>query len=145
MKRLISHTVEIDAKPDAVWATLTDTASFANWNPFIRSIDGQLQTGRKIAVTFTPPGGRASTFRPTVLVVAAGRELRWLGRLGIPGLIDGEHSFVLEPLPGDRTRITQAERFSGVLVRPLGRTLNKTETGFREMNEALKTRVEVCG
>ena len=81
------------------------------------------------------------TFRPTVRAVEDGRELRWLGRFLVPGLFDGEHSFTLETLPGGRTRFVQSERFSGVLVGLLGRTLERTEAGFHAMNEALAERL----
>ena len=33
------------------------------------------------------------TFKPTVLVAEGPKELRWLGRLLLPGMFDGEHSF----------------------------------------------------
>ncbi len=77
-----------------------------------------------------------------MLVAQPTRELRWLGRLLVPGLFDGEHSFQLEPLPGGRTHFVQRERFSGILVRPLGRTLAKTRLGFEQMNSALKSEAE---
>ncbi|MEA2131661.1 MAG: hypothetical protein QOJ85_4552 [Solirubrobacteraceae bacterium] len=89
-----------------------------------------------------PPGGRTMTFKPTVLSAEAGRELRWLGRFLVPGLFDGEHSFRLEELAGGRTRLTQAERFRGLLVGPLSGTLEKTRLGFEQMNRALKQRAE---
>ena len=82
------------------------------------------------------------TFKPTVLEVAPARKLRWLGRFLIPGLLDGEHSFELQPLDGNRTLLIQSEHFSGILVRPLNKTLDKTERGFASMNTALKSRVE---
>jgi hypothetical protein len=93
-------------------------------------------------VRIAPPGGRAMTFKPTVTVVDPSLELRWLGRLLLPGLFDGEHRFRLEPLDGDRTRFVQSERFSGILVAFSGKGLAKTERGFDAMNEALKLRVE---
>lgn len=142
MKRHISRTIEIDATPAEVWAVLTDTASFPAWNPFIRRLEGELRPGAKLSVTIQPPGHRSSTFRPTVLAADPARELRWLGRALIAGIFDGEHSFHLEPLPTGGTRLTQAERFSGILVRPFRTTLDSTELGFRQMNEALKARVE---
>ena len=142
MKREISHTIQIEASPAEVWAVLTNTTAFPDWNPFIRRLDGELRTGATLAVTVAPPGRRSSTFRPTVLAADSPRELRWLGRLLIPGVFDGEHRFVLEGLPDGSTRFTQAERFSGILVRLLSSTLNDTEAGFQQMNEALKSRVE---
>jgi hypothetical protein len=141
MSRRVSHAIEIDGSPAAVWATLTDLDSFPSWNPFMLKVEGDLRVGGRLAVTIQPPGRRASTFRPTVLAVEPERELRWLGRILIPGLFDGEHRFLLEAVPGG-TRLTQAERFSGILVAPLKRSLDGTELGFRAMNEALKARAE---
>jgi hypothetical protein len=82
------------------------------------------------------------TFKPRVLGVEPDRELRWLGRLLLPGMFDGEHILHVEPLDQARSRFTQAERFSGILVAFFGGTLDKTELGFEQMNVALKARVE---
>ncbi len=83
------------------------------------------------------------TFKPTVLKVEPERELRWLGRLLVPGIFDGGHSFRVEPAGEGRVRFTQAERFGGVLVPVFGKKmLEQTRRGFEAMNEALKQRVE---
>jgi hypothetical protein len=137
--RRISVTTEIAAPVETVWAQLTDTASFPEWNPFIASLEGPLRAGERLAVRITPPGGKAMTFRPTVTAVEEGRRLEWLGRLLMPGLVDGRHSFTLEPT-ATGTRLTQEETFTGVLVPLAGGTLAKAEQGFREMNEALRAR-----
>ena len=142
MVRSISHTIEIDASPEAVWRELADTGSYADWNPFVRRLEGELEENARLEVEIDPPGGRAMTFKPTVLAARPGRELRWLGRLGIRGIFDGEHSFEIEPLGRDRSRFTQAERFSGLLVLPFAGTLEKTRRGFEAMNVALKERAE---
>ena len=71
-----------------------------------------------------------------------GRELRWLGRLLAPGIFDGEHSFRIEPLAQGRLRFVQEESFRGLLVGLTGGTLAKTESGFEQMNQALKARAE---
>jgi hypothetical protein len=84
------------------------------------------------------------TFRPTVLSVEPNRELRWLGRLLIPGLFDGEHIFEIEPAGMDRVRFTQREVFRGLFVPLLARSLDRdTRRGFEEMNRALKVRAEI--
>jgi hypothetical protein len=138
----LRHEVEIDAPPATVWAVLADTGAYDDWNPFVRRLDGELREGAKLEVQIAPPGGRSMTFKPTVLAARPERELRWLGRLLVGGLFDGEHSFELEPLAEGRTRFTQTERFTGILTRPLGKTLRKTQRGFQQMNDALKARVE---
>ena len=134
--------IQIDAPPERVWRMLTDFDAYPDWNPFLRSIEGNAQAGSRLRVRFEPPGARGMTMKPTVVAVEPFRELRWLGRLFVPGLFDGEHRFVLESLDGGRCRFIQSERFSGLLVGPLAKTLAATERGFEQMNEALKRRVE---
>jgi hypothetical protein len=82
------------------------------------------------------------TFKPSVLEVEPERVLRWLGRVLIPGILDGEHELRLEPAGDTQVRFLQVERFSGVLVPLFGKTLEQTRRGFDAMNEALKARAE---
>src|SRR5262249_50798696 len=140
--RELRHEIEIDAPPERVWAVLTDFAAYPEWNPFIRQISGEQRVGARLEVRIEPPGARATTFKPTGRAIAANRELRWLGRLLVPGIVDGEHSLRIEPLDGGRSRFVQSERFSGVLVGFLKGTLAKTEAGFEQMNAELKARAE---
>jgi hypothetical protein len=125
-----------------VWAVISDFAAYPEWNPFIRRISGELHEGARLEVQIEPPHARATTFKPTVRSVEPNRELRWLGRLLVPGIFDGEHSLKIEPLEGSRSRFVQSERFAGVLVWLVKGTLRKTDTGFERMNAALKERVE---
>lgn len=138
----ISKTIDLDATPEQVWIVLlTDTAAHAKWNPFITRMDGRLAVGEQINVRIAPPDRKAMTFHPTVTEFEPERKLSWLGRFLVPGLFDGAHSFSLEPLPGGRTRFTQAEQFRGVLVRVSGKLLSNTADGFVAMNEALRERL----
>ena len=82
------------------------------------------------------------TFRPTITEVTEGRGLEWLGRLVMPGIFVGRHSFRLEALGDGRTRLTQAEEFSGMLVPFTGKILERTRAGFAAMNDALRARAE---
>jgi hypothetical protein len=140
--RELRREIDIDAPPSAVWAVLVNTGSYPDWNPFIRRVSGDLRRGAKLGVRIEPPGRRGMTFKPTVLNLENERELRWLGHFLLPGLFDGEHIFRIEALGEGRTRFTQAERFSGILVRAFRTTLDKTELGFEHMNTALKAQAE---
>jgi hypothetical protein len=140
--RILRREIEIDAPPSQVWRVVSDFESYPAWNPFMRSISGRRDRGAKLEVRIAPPGGRPMTFRPTVQSLEEGRELRWLGRLLVPGLFDGEHSLLVEPLDRNHSRFVQSERFGGVLVGVLGGVLEKTEAGFEQMNRALKERAE---
>jgi hypothetical protein len=142
MKELHSE-IEIDASAERVWHLITDFASYPQWNPFIRTISGQPTTGQSLEVSIEPPGGRAMTFKPTILNAEPNRELRWLGHLLVPGLFDGEHSLTIQPLDENRVRFIQREAFKGLLVPLFSRSLdNNTQRGFEEMNRALKERAE---
>jgi len=137
--------VDIDAPAERVWDVLTDFSSYPEWNPFIKSIDGEAREGAKLTVRLEPPGGRGMTFKPTVQTADAPREFRWLGRLLLPRLFDGEHIFELEATYDGGTRLVQREEFRGVLVSPLLRWVGKsTQRGFEEMNVALKGRAEAA-
>ena len=140
--RELQREIEIDAPPERVWSVVTDFAAYPEWNPFIRSIAGEAREGARLQVRLQPPGGRGMTFKPRVLVVEPDRELRWLGRLLLPGIFDGEHRLGVEPLDAGRSRFVQSERFSGLLVPFVKGALRKTVAGFEEMNSALKARVE---
>jgi hypothetical protein len=141
--RLIETEIEIDAPPSAVWAALIGFADYPAWNPFIRQASGRL-TPRSIVTLrmFPGDGSKPRTFTPTLLEAREDEELRWLGKMSTPGLFSSEHVFTLTPLPGDRTRLVQSERFKGLLVRVLRKTLDQTERDFVALNEALKARVE---
>ena len=140
--KTLQATVDINAPVHRVWSVLSDVAAYPEWNPFIRRVEGTLQPGSRLTVRIEPPGGSGMTFKPTVQVVEPDRLLRWLGRLLLPGVFDGEHSLELQPLDGSRTRFIQSERFSGILVPLLGSALTRTQRGFEEMNQALKARAE---
>jgi len=62
------------------------------------------------------PSGLPVLLWPKVLGVEVERNIRWLGSLILPGLLDGEHLFILEPLGKTKVRFVQREEYSGVLL-----------------------------
>jgi hypothetical protein len=138
----IETVIEIDATPERIWQVLTDFEDHPRWNPFIQSIEGEKVPGRKIAVFIKPPGSNGMVFRPVILKFNPCREFRWKGKLGITGIFDGEHYFILEPISDSQTRFIHGEQFSGILVKLMGNTLEKTREGFTLMNDALKQESE---
>ncbi|WP_035985905.1 SRPBCC domain-containing protein [Leptolyngbya sp. KIOST-1] len=143
MTKELTTSIDIEASPQTVWQILTDFSAYGQWNPFIRSISGAAVQGSRLEAQIQPPGGQGMTFKPTVLVAEPEKEFRWLGRLLIPGLFDGEHRFQIEPLGDNRVRFIHGETFSGLLVPLLAKSLDTdVRTGFEAMNQALKARAE---
>ena len=136
--------IEIAAPAGRVWSILTDFGAYPQWNPFIVSLEGELHHGAPLVARMRPPGSSsAMTFKPRVTVLEPGKRFSWVGSLPIPGLFGGEHGFELIELGADRVRFVHGERFRGVLVSLLRKTLDGgTRSGFIAMNDALKARAE---
>ncbi|MBP2311538.1 SRPBCC domain-containing protein [Azospirillum soli] len=140
--RSIQTVIAINAPASVVWSILTDVAAYPAWNPFIRDFQGELVEGARLRVSIAPEGAAPMTFRPTVIRCIPGRELTWLGRVLLPGLFDGEHSFRIES-DGAGVRFIHEETFRGLLVPLLWqRIADPTRAGFEAMNRALKQRAE---
>ena len=141
--REISTTIEIDAPAERVWEIITDFPAYPEWNPFVRSLEGELRLGGQLEASIQPPGKKPMRFRLRVVTLEPNRELRWEGHLLFPGLFDGEHTLVIERRGDDRVRLLHYELFRGLLVAPLLRLIGaNTRRGFEEMNRALKERAE---
>jgi hypothetical protein len=140
--RSIHTQIGIDRPAAGVWDVLADIDRWAEWNPFAKA-RGRLAVGERLEVEITPPGKRPTTFRPTVVALEHGREFRWLGHLGLPGIFDGEHGFRVAPEAAGRCRFEQFETFRGMLAGPiLWLAGDATRRGFEAMNLALKARAE---
>lgn len=131
--------IQINASPERIWQILTDFASYPQWNPFIRRASGKPEKGEQLEVYLQPEGAGGMTFQPRVLKAEPGRELRWRGHLLIPGLFDGEHIFIIEPLVAGGVRFIQREIVTGLLVPLFAHRLDTEKSmGFEDMNHALK-------
>ena len=141
MKELKTEII-INAPVESVWKVFTDFARYPDWNPFIH-IDGKPEVGTRLTNHIYLEGMKPQVFKPKVLVAAFNHEFRWLGRMFIPRIFDGENYFRFTLLPDGTTRLTHGEKFRGILVWPIMRMIGeKTLSGFELMNQALKARVE---
>ena len=126
-----------------MWRILSDFNNYKNWNPFIKSVEGKVEEGKKFKVTIQQPNSIPLTFSPKCLKFEESKELRWLGHLLLPGIFDGEHIFELMETKDGNTVFIHRENFKGILVPFIWKSLNKdTRNGFELMNHELKMRVE---
>jgi hypothetical protein len=79
--------------------------------PYVQ-IEGIAEVGTKLTVRMGAGGGRGKAFKPTVLAATPGVELRWLGRLGFGGVVDGEHFLLLDRNADGTTQLTHGERYA---------------------------------
>jgi hypothetical protein len=45
-----------------VWNVLMNFDSYPKWNPFIKSISGELKLGARLTVSINPPDGKGDDF-----------------------------------------------------------------------------------
>ncbi len=139
-KKSIYTDIIIDAPVDKVWEEYVGFPEYPRWNSFIRRVSGELKTGGSIQVTIQPKGHKPMNFNPTIIIYKEKSTIQWEGRLYIPGIFTGRHTFHLIRLDNDKTKFIQKEDFNGILVPFIN--LDSTLEGFREMNTLLKKRVE---
>ena len=138
----ILTTIEIRAPPAAVWSVLTDADDYPAWNPMIAGLKGRLARGAVIE-TIEGYGADRTVIWPRVLIADRERELRWRGHLwGVPGLLVGEHYFLLRPTARG-TLFTQGEHFGGALLWVFD--AQELVPAFEAMNVALAGRAERDG
>lgn len=140
--RRIEDEILIDSPIQVVWAVLTDFPAHPQWDPFLQFERASLRVGDRLRVRVSPPGSKARTFTPVVTRCDPPADYEWLGRVGMPGILDGRHRFRLSEVTADRTRVHQEEVFTGLLAPLFPGLLSRTEDGFRAMHAAMKDRAE---
>ena len=134
--------VEIDVPAERVWQVVSDFARYCDWNPFIVRSAGEPRVGERLDITIAAPRMKPVSFRPRVLDVERGRLIRWKGEFKLPGLFDGRHALIVDPLDGGRSRFTTHEDVTGILLPFVGRVMTASQQGFDLMARAVKERAE---
>jgi hypothetical protein len=135
--------IVIDAPAEHVWDILTDFSTYPDWNPLIRQASGDVAPGAHLTVTMAGSDGSEHTAHPTVVHLRPGRELRWRDRPGLPGLMDTESNFKIEPLGPERVRFVHWQKTSGLLAPFLGGGHDsRLRDRLRTMDVALKEQAE---
>ena len=137
-KAAITTHTDVAAPPGRVWATLTDTAKYAEWQPDLR-LSGRLEPGQVIEVR-QADGPDVMVFHPVVLlVVRPNAALAWRGRIWLPRVFDAVHYFQLAA-DGNGTRLTQGEAVRGVALWLFD--MRDLVPAFDRVNAQIKRRAE---
>lgn len=129
--------VTIQSPPGRIWAILTDAKGFPRWNSTVTAIDGEIRDGQQIRIH--APGTKR-TFTPRISNVVRDARMTWTG--GFAPLFKGVRTFALTPQPGGSTIFVMQERFSGLMLPIVGRSLPDFGPVFERYATDLKHEAE---
>jgi len=138
---VVTAVTDIASPPEEVWRVLTDFAGYAQWHPALRFVDVPADTlpGTQLRAQMALGTENDGEYTFTVLHSEEPRRLVWEG--GIPDVLMGQHSFVLEPCDGG-TRFTESEEFTGAAaVETVEPVRSRMEEGYASYGRALKERL----
>jgi hypothetical protein len=134
--------VTIDARPEAIWAILTDGPGYAAWDSGVQRVEGTIAPGETIKVRSEVSPARAFPVKVTEFV--PGERMAWTG--GMPlGLFTGMRTFTLTRVGNGATRFSMHEEFTGPLVPLMWRTMPDLGPSFQQFARGLKARAERAG
>ena len=112
----VTVSIDIAAPPQTVWRVLTEFGRYPAWHPVL-SFDGtepELAPGALLPIRLSGGAAGDQAFTAELTQVSPPRRLIWEG--GIRDVFFGRHSFELQGLPGNGTRFTDTERWSGTMA-----------------------------
>jgi hypothetical protein len=135
--RHYESTVLIDARPEEVWAVLTDGSSYTAWDAGAR-VEGRIAPKETIRVVSEVNPGRA--FPVKVTEFSPPERMTWTG--GMPlGVFKGVRTFTLTPEDG-ATRFHMREEYTGPMLPLIWRSMPDLQPAFDKFTSALKARAE---
>ena len=94
-KNSITTEIKIKSNIEDVWKEFINFEEYKNWNPAIYEVSGNIKENETIKIVVNTNGSKM-VFKPKILKYKEKCELRWLGRLFIPKIFDGEHYFIVK-------------------------------------------------
>jgi hypothetical protein len=133
-------TAEINAPLEAIWQVLTDAARYADWNPEIIGISGQMALNERIKARVKVGGRAVRWVAVRVTAFEPPSRMEWTGGLPL-GLFVGVRTFTLSSR-GDTTEFRMHVRMSGPLASFIVKSTGNRQPELDMFAAALKARAE---
>jgi hypothetical protein len=136
--RECSVSINIRAKPEKIWALLTDVPNVPTWNSTILSMEGRIALNETIHLK--------SALSPERIFHLKVAELEPLCKMvwkdGFAPMFSGVRTYTLEPQDDDTTDFTMTETISGLMLPLIGRSLPDFRANFEQYAADLKHKAE---
>jgi hypothetical protein len=130
--------VSIHARPEDIWARLTNAAAFPSWNSTVTSIQGEIVQGQRLAIRV--PIAPDRVFKPRVTSLEPGKRMVWSD--GMAPMFKGERTFVLTPKADGTTEFAMSETFAGLMLPMIKKSLPDFRPVFEQYAADLKRACE---
>ena len=133
----VHHEIIIQASQEKVWSVLMNTDNYAQWNPVMLLLEGELKEGSKVKYRFTQDADNVIEIPSTVKQLIPQKVLNQGG--GLPVYLTFDHKYLLEA-SGDGTKLTIHEDYAGIGVNFWDPA--PVEAAYKRLNEAIKQQAE---
>ncbi|MFP6663599.1 MAG: SRPBCC domain-containing protein [Deltaproteobacteria bacterium] len=135
------RSVRIEARPEVVWAVLSDLPHYADWNTYSPRAEGELREGAVVTIDANLDG-EIQTVDNLVTLVEPGRTLCWHSMNWYEFLARGTRCRHLEAV-GDATQFRHHEIMEGPLAGVIEWVYRpRIDAGLEQMNADLKRAAE---
>ncbi|MDX2139784.1 MAG: SRPBCC domain-containing protein [Chloroflexota bacterium] len=134
----VGVSVSISARPERIWALLTNTHEFPRWNTTVQSIEGNIALGQTIQLKTTATPER--TFKLRVTEFTPNSRMVWQD--GAAPMFKGTRTYTLTPRSDGTTDFTMTEVFAGLMLPMIGGSLPDFRPTFERYAADLKREAE---
>jgi uncharacterized protein YndB with AHSA1/START domain len=136
--RVCSVSINIRAKPEKIWALLTNAANIPQWNSTVISLEGRIALNETVKLKSTSSPDR--TFNLKVSEFIAPTKLVWED--GFAPMFKGVRTYVLTPKGDGTTDFSMTEIISGLMLPMIGGSLPDFKPTFEQYAADLKRESE---
>jgi hypothetical protein len=139
----VTTDISLSASPEAIWAVLTDLASYTEWNPMIKAASGMPAPMGRIEVTISYLGADLLKGSAEVTGLVPAKYFSFVLGKGPAWWYQEEHIFRLKPRDDGKVTFYNEVFATGLALR-FGRksAAHRMRYAVDQMNEALQDRLQ---
>ncbi len=132
--------INIQARPDRIWALMTNAGDFPRWNSTIKSIEGQIALGQTVKLIAAIAPQRV--FNLNIIEFVPEKRMVWSdGNV----MFKGVRTYTLRPKADGSTDFTMAEVYTGLMLPMIAGSLPDFGPVFEQYVSDLKREAERAG
>jgi len=129
--------INIKARPDRVWALMTNAADFPRWNSTVKSIEGRIALDQTIKLIASIAPTR--TFNLKVIEFVPEKRMVWSDG---NAMFKGVRTYTLSPKADGSTDFTMSEVYTGLMLPMIAGSLPDFAPAFEQYVSDLKREAE---